>query len=299
LSSSLTAQTKYPYELIKGKDTTVTMLKSQAIYLNQTIAKQKVKINELKTEYDSVKTEYGNLDSNFFYLGEYANQQSTKVTKLDSIIQNQKPIVQIDTIIKEIPVPILPPVKGLSRWGMGFSGGSLNSHSDLSNISIESIEGSSQFISYTSDDRWSVRGTLTQGNIKGSRYLPVIGTQSFKATLYTAEVNLVYNIVSVNGEGISIIGGNGFVHSHRYLASYSNPQYPLLEINSAGGVQAIFTTLGAEVNINLAKSVKLITGSKINIYSTDDLDASAGYGWENDNDITQYTYLGLAFRFSK
>jgi hypothetical protein len=256
------------------------MLKSQAIYLNQTIAKQKIKLNEIKTEYDSTKAEY---------------------TVLDSIIKNQQPIVKVDTVVltKEVPLLIQLTAKGLSRWGMGFSGGSLNSHSDLSNISIESIEGSSQFISYTSDDRWSVRGTLTQGNIKGSRYLPVIGTQSFKATLYSAELNLVYNIVSVNGEGISIIGGNGFAHSHRYLASYSNPQYPLMEVNAAGGVWTIFTTLGAEVNINLTKSVKLIAGSKVNIYSTDDLDALAGYGLENDNDIIQYTYLGLAFRFSK
>jgi hypothetical protein len=280
LSSSLTAQTKYPYELIKGKDTTVTMLKSQAVYLNQTIAKQKIKLNEIKTEYDSTKAEY---------------------TVLDSIIKNQQPIVKVDTVVltKEVPLLIQPTAKGLSKWGMGFSGGSLNSYSDLSNISIESIEGSSQFISYTPDNRWSVRGTLTQGNIKGSRYLPVIGTQSFKATLYSAELNLVYNIVSVNGEGISIIGGNGFAHSHRYLTSYSNPQYPLMEVNAAGGVWTIFTTLGAEVNINLTKSVKLIAGSKVNIYSTDDLDALAGYGLENDNDIIQYTYLGLAFRFSK
>jgi hypothetical protein len=72
-----------------------------------------------------------------------------------------------------------------------------------------------------------------------------------------------------------------------------------MEVNAAGGVWAIFTTLGAEVNINLTKSVKLIAGSKVNIYSTDDLDALAGYGLENDNDIIQYTYLGLAFRFSK
>jgi hypothetical protein len=256
------------------------MLKSQAIYLNQTIAKQKIKLNELKTEYDSTKAEY---------------------TILDSIIKNQQPIVKVDTVVltREVPLLIQPTAKGLSRWGMGFSGGSLNSYSDLSNISIESIEGSSQFISYTPDDRWSVRGTLTQGNITGSRYLPVIGTQSFKATMYSAEVNLVYNIVSINGEGISIIGGNGIAHSHRYLTSYTNPQYPLMEVNTAGGVWAIFTTLGIEFSINLAESVKLRIGSKANVYSTDDLDALAGYSLENNNDVTQYTYLGLAFRFSK
>ena len=85
----------------------------------------------------------------------------------------------------------------------------------------------------------------------------------------------------------------------RYLNSYNNPQYPLLEINSAGGVQSIFTTLGLEVNINLTRSAKIIAGSKVNVYSTDDLDAYAGFGLENDNDIIQYTYLGLLFRFSK
>ena len=279
----------------------MTMLKSQAIYLNQTIAKQKIKLNELKTEYDSVKIEYNNLDSNFFYLGEYAIKQSAKVTELDSIIKNQQPIVKVDTVVltREVPLLIQPTAKGLSRWGMGFSGGALNVHSDLSNVSINGIQGSSQFISYHPDHRWEIRNTLTQGNIKGSRYLPVIGTQSFKATMYSAEVNLVYNIVSINGEGISIIGGNGIAHSHRYLTSYTNPQYPLMEVNTAGGVWAIFTTLGIEFSINLAESVKLRIGSKANVYSTDDLDALAGYSLENNNDVTQYTYLGLAFRFSK
>ena len=257
------------------------MLKSQAVYLNQTIAKQKVKINEIKTEYDSTKAEY---------------------TVLDSIIKNQQPIVKVDTVVltKEVPLLIQPTAKGLSRWGIGLSIGSLNSHSDLQSISIETIEGSSQFISYTPDKHWEVRGTLTQGNIRGYRYSPIEGTQTFKATMYTAEVDLVYHLINVeNSGGISLIGGNGLVHSHRYLNSYNNPQYPLLEINSAGGVQSIFTTLGLEVNINLTRSAKIIAGSKVNVYSTDDLDAYAGYGLENDNDVIQYTYLGLLFRFSK
>ena len=60
------------------------MLKSQAIYLNQTIAKQKTKLNELKTEYDSVKAEYTILDSNFNLLHTYAGEKSAKVTELDS-----------------------------------------------------------------------------------------------------------------------------------------------------------------------------------------------------------------------
>ena len=151
MSSSLTAQTKYPYELIKGNDTTVTLLKSQAVYLNQTTAKQKIKLNEIKTEYDSTKAEY---------------------TVLDSIIKNQQPIVKVDTVVltKEVPLLIQPTAKGLSRWGMGFSGGALNVHSDLSNVSINGIQGSSQFISYHPDHRWEIRNTLTQGNIKGSRY---------------------------------------------------------------------------------------------------------------------------------
>ena len=93
MSSSLTAQTKYPYELIKGKDTTVTLLKSQAVYLNQTIAKQKTKLNEIKTECDSVKAEYVILDSSFNELHTYAGQKSAKVTELDSIIKNQKPVI--------------------------------------------------------------------------------------------------------------------------------------------------------------------------------------------------------------
>ena len=41
------------------------MLKSQAIYLNQTIAKQREKINETKTELDSINKEYTVLDSSF------------------------------------------------------------------------------------------------------------------------------------------------------------------------------------------------------------------------------------------
>jgi hypothetical protein len=278
------------------------MLKSQAVYLNQTIAKQKTKLNEIKTEYDSAKAEYTVLDSSFNELHKYAGQQSAKVTKLDSIIKNQQPIVKVDTVVltKEVPLLIQPTAKGLSRWGIGFSMGSLNSHSDLQSISIETIEGSSQFISYTPDKHWEVRGTLTQGNIRGYRYSPIEGTQTFKATMYTAEVDLVYHLINVeNSGGISLIGGNGLVHSHRYLNSYNNPQYPLLEINSAGGVQSIFTTLGFEVNINLTRSAKIIAGSKVNVYSTDDLDAYAGYGLENDNDVIQYTYLGLLFRFSK
>jgi len=278
------------------------MLKSQAVYLNQTIAKQKTKLNEIKTEYDSAKAEYTVLDSSFNELHKYAGQQSAKVTKLDSIIKNQQPIVKVDTVVltKEVPLLIQPTAKGLSRWGIGLSIGSLNSHSDLQSISIETIEGSSQFISYTPDKHWEVRGTLTQGNIRGYRYNPIEGTQTFKATMYTAEVDLVYHLINVeNSGGISLIGGNGLVHSHRYLNSYNNPQYPLLEINSAGGVQSIFTTLGFEVNINLTRSAKIIAGSKVNVYSTDDLDAYAGYGLENDNDVIQYTYLGLLFRFSK
>ena len=140
MNLSLTAQTtKYPYELIRGNDTTVTMLKSQAIYLNQTIAKQKAKINEIKAEYDSAKTEYIVLDSSFNELHKYAGQQSSKVTELDSIIKNQQPIFKVDTVVltKEVPFLIQPTAKSLSRWGLGFSMGSLNSHSDLQNISIE------------------------------------------------------------------------------------------------------------------------------------------------------------------
>jgi hypothetical protein len=72
-----------------------------------------------------------------------------------------------------------------------------------------------------------------------------------------------------------------------------------MEVNAAGGVWTIFTTLGIEFSINLAESVKLRIGSKANVYSTDDLDALAGYSLENNNDVTKYTYLGLAFRFSK
>jgi hypothetical protein len=70
---SLKAQTiNYPYELIKGKDTTVTLLKSQAIYLNQTIARQREKINTYKIETDSLKTSNSELDSLFFEAGKSA-----------------------------------------------------------------------------------------------------------------------------------------------------------------------------------------------------------------------------------
>jgi hypothetical protein len=297
LNSSLTAQTRYPYELVKGKDTTVTMLKSQAVYLNQTIAKQKTKLNESKIELDSIKTQYGNLDSNFFYLGEYASKQSAKVTELDSIIKNQKPIIQVDTIVKEIPVPSLPPVKGLSRWGMSFSRGSLNSYSDLRSESIDAIEGSTQSLIYAPDKHWEARGVLTQGTIRGIRTTPVEGTQKFGATLYSAELVLAYNFVTGKDGGITIYGGNGFVHTHRYLTSVSNPQYPLLEINSTGGVWATYTTLGGEIYANLTKSVKAFGGTKVSVYSTDDLDAWASFNKGNP-DIIQYTYAGLAFRFS-
>jgi hypothetical protein len=80
---SLTAQTiNYPYELIKGKDTTVTMLKSQAIYLNQTIAKQREKINLYKTEADSLKTSNSELDSLFFGAGKLAIHYKTESDRL-------------------------------------------------------------------------------------------------------------------------------------------------------------------------------------------------------------------------
>ena len=274
------------------------MLKSQAVYLNQTIAKQKTKLNESKIELDSIKTQYGNLDSNFFYLGEYAAKQSAKVTELDSIIKNQKPIIQVDTIVKEIPVPSLPPVKGLSRWGMSFSRGSLNSFSELKSTSIEAIEGSTQSLTYSPDKHWEARGILTQGTIRGIRTTPVEGTQKFGATLYSAELVLAYNFITGKDGGITIYGGNGFVHTHRYLTSVSNPQYPLMEINAAGGVWAIYTTLGGEIYFNLTKSVKAFGGTKVSVYSTDDLDAWASYDKGNP-DIIQYTYAGLAFRFSR
>ncbi len=274
------------------------MLKSQAVYLNQTIAKQKTKLNESKIELDSIKTQYGNLDSNFFYLGEYAAKQSAKVTELDSIIKNQKPIIQVDTIVKEIPVPSLPPVKGLSRWGMSFSRGSLNSYSDLRSESIDAIEGSTQSLTYSPDKHWEARGVLTQGTIRGIRTTPIEGTQKFGATLYSAELVLAYNFITGKDGGITIYGGNGFVHTHRYLTSASNPQYPLMEINSAGGVWATYTTLGGEIYVNLTKSVKAFGGTKVSVYSTDDLDAWASYDKGNP-DIIQYTYAGLAFRFSK
>jgi hypothetical protein len=278
----------------------VTLLKSQAVYLNQTIAKQKAKLNESKIELDSIKTQYGNLDSNFFYLGEYAAQQSAKVTLLDSTLKNQKPLIKVDTVIvtKEIQVPSLPPVKGLSRWGMSFSRGSLNSFSDLRSESIEAIEGSTQALTYSPDKHWEARGVLTQGTIRGTRTTPIEGTQTFGATLYSAELVLAYNFAVGEDGNITVFGGNGFAHSHRYLTSASNPNYPLLEINSAGGVWTIFTTLGGEVGINLTKSVTAFGGTKVNVYSTDDLDAWASYN-KGGPDIIQYTYAGLAFRFSK
>jgi len=274
------------------------MLKSQAVYLNQTIAKQKVKLNEIKIEYDSVKAEYAVLDSSFNELNTYAGQKSAKVTELDSIIKNQQPIVKIDTVIKEIQVPSLPPVKGLSRWGMSFSRGSLNSFSDLRSESIEAIEGSTQALTYSPDKHWEARGILTQGTIRGTRTTPIEGTQTFGATLYSAELVLAYNFAVGKDGNITVFGGNGFAHSHRYLTSASNPNYPLLEINSAGGVWTIFTTLGGEIGINLTKSVKAFGGTKVNVYSTDDLDAWASYN-KGGPDIIQYTYAGLAFRFSK
>ena len=172
------------------------MLKSQAVYLNQTIAKQKTKLNELKTEYDSAKAEYIVLDSNFNELHKYAGQQSTKVTELDSIIKNQQPVIKVDTVIitKEIQVPSLSPIKGLPRWGVSFSRGSLNSFSELRSTSIEAIEGSTQALTYSPDKHWEARGLLTQGTIRGSRIDPVEGAQSFGATLYSAE--LVFLLVT-------------------------------------------------------------------------------------------------------
>lgn len=276
------------------------MLKSQAIYLNQTIAKQREKINETKTELDSVNKEYTVLDSSFNILHSYAGQQSAKVTKLDSIIKNQQPVIKVDTVIvtKEIQVPSLPPIKGLSRWGMSFSRGSLNSFSELRSTSIESIEGSTQALTYSPDKHWEARGLFTQGTIRGTRTTPVEGIQSFGATLYSAELVLAYNFVVGKDGCVTVFGGNGFAHAHRYLNSSSNPNYPLLEINSAGGVWTTFTTLGGEIGINLTKSVKAFGGTKINVYSTDDLDAWASYN-KGTPDIIQYTYAGLAFRFSK
>ncbi len=203
--------------------------------LNSTIElylKQKVKLNEIKTEYDSAKAEYAVLDSSFNELNTYAGQKSAKVTELDSIIKNQKPIIKIDTVVvtKEVQVPSLPPVKGLSRWGMSFSRGSLNSFSDLRSESIEAIEGSTQSLTYTPDKHWEARGVLTQGTIRGTRTTPIEGTQTFGATLHSAELVLAYNFVVGKDGNITVFGGNGFAHSHRYLTSFSDPNYPLLEI---------------------------------------------------------------------
>lgn len=274
------------------------MLKSQAVYLNQTIAKQKTKLNELKTEYDSAKAEYTVLDSNFNELHKYAGQQSVKVTELDSIIKNQQPIVKIDTVIKEIQVPSLPPVKDLSRWSMSFSRGSLNSFSDLQSTSIEAVEGSTQSLTYAPDEHWEARGILTQGVIRGTRTQAPEGTQTFGASLYSAELVLAFNTLVGKNGAITILGGNGFAHANRYLTSFSNPNYPLMDINSAGGVWALYTTFGGELSYNLVKSVRVFGGTKFNVYNTDDLDAWATYNKGNP-DIIQYTYVGLAFRFSK
>jgi len=276
------------------------MLKSQAVYLNQTIAKQKTKLSELKTEYDSVKAEYVVLDSNFNKLNVYAEEKNTKVIELDSIIKNQKPIIKVDTaiVVREVLIPSLPPVKDLSRWGMSFSRGSLNSFSDLRSESIEAIEGSTQALVYAPDKHWEARGVLTQGTIRGTRTTPIEGTQTFGATLYSAELVLAYNLIASEVGNVTVFGGNGFAHAHRYLTSASNPNYPLMEINSAGGVWTIFTTLGGEIGFNLTKSVKVFGGTKVNVYSTDDLDAWATFTKGNP-DIIQYTYAGLAFRFSK
>jgi hypothetical protein len=274
------------------------MLKSQAVYLNQTIAKQKIKLNESKIELDSIKAQYKNLDSNFFYLGEYADKQSIKVIELDSIIKNQKPITRVDTIIKEIPVPSLPPVKGLSRWGMSFSRGSLNSFSDLQSAAIETVEGNTQALTYAPDKHWEARGILTQGVIRGTRTQAPEGTQTFGASLYSAELVLAFNTLVGKDGTLTILGGNGLAHANRYLTSVSNPQYPLMEVNAAGGVWAFYSTLGGELSFNLTKSVKAFAGTKFNVYNTDDLDAWASYNKGNP-DIIQYTYMGLAFRFSK
>jgi hypothetical protein len=85
---SLKAQTKYPYELIKGKDTTVTLLKSQAVYLNQTIAKQREKINTYKIETDSLKTSHSELDSLFFEAGKLAIYYKSESDKLKTELKN-------------------------------------------------------------------------------------------------------------------------------------------------------------------------------------------------------------------
>ena len=82
LNSNLTAQTKYPYEAIKGKDTTVTMLKSQAVYLNQTIAKQRERITEYKIVTDSLQKSNKELDSLFFEAGKVAVYYKFETEKL-------------------------------------------------------------------------------------------------------------------------------------------------------------------------------------------------------------------------
>lgn len=88
MSSNLTAQTKYPYEAIRGKDTTVTLLKSQAVYLNQTIARQREKINEYKIATDSLQKSNKELDSLFFEAGKAAVYYKFETEKLQ--IENIK-----------------------------------------------------------------------------------------------------------------------------------------------------------------------------------------------------------------
>ena len=60
----------------------MTLLKSQAVYLNQTIARQREKINEYKIVTDSLQKSNKELDSFFFAAGRTAVYYKFEVEKL-------------------------------------------------------------------------------------------------------------------------------------------------------------------------------------------------------------------------
>ena len=68
------------------------MLKSQAVYLNQTIAKQREKINEYKIVTDSLQKSNKELDSSFFEAGKIAVYYKFETEKL----QKQNHILSTD-----------------------------------------------------------------------------------------------------------------------------------------------------------------------------------------------------------
>jgi len=78
----LTAQTEYPFQEVRKKDTVVIMLKSQAVKVNETLASQKNKIKQQQSEIDSLSKIKRKSDT---VICRYTIIDTTKIVVVDSL----------------------------------------------------------------------------------------------------------------------------------------------------------------------------------------------------------------------